>query len=136
MKFPKYLLIIGIIFVIVLIYVFVRDDSAEIIPLKENTCTYFFYGDGCPHCANVEPFLDDLEAKNPNVQIERFETWHDEVNNQIMKDYFDAYNVPSNQRGVPILFIADKFYVGDTPILDNLVNEIVVNEGAECPALE
>ena len=30
---------------------------------------YMFWGDGCPHCAKAKPFLEELAARNPNVEL-------------------------------------------------------------------
>ncbi|MCB9117692.1 MAG: thioredoxin family protein, partial [Caldilineaceae bacterium] len=30
---------------------------------------YFFWGDGCPHCAAAKPFLAELSQRYPSVTI-------------------------------------------------------------------
>jgi thiol-disulfide isomerase/thioredoxin len=37
---------------------------------------YFFWGDGCPHCAEEEPFLESLEKKYPQVNVVDYEVWY------------------------------------------------------------
>ncbi len=39
---------------------------------------YFFYGDGCPHCHDVMPFVDKLIEEGE--KIEKLETWKNEEN--------------------------------------------------------
>lgn len=36
---------------------------------------YFFWGDGCPHCAAAKPFLAQLKEKYPNVIVRDYEVW-------------------------------------------------------------
>jgi len=96
-----------------------------------STCVYFFYGQGCPHCAQVEPFIDDLEEAYPDLDIHRFEVYNNKSNAALLVNYFHAYNV--SQRGVPIVFVADQHYAGDAPIMNNLEQVILENPDAPCP---
>ena len=34
---------------------------------------YYFYGDGCTHCANIKPHLVALAAKYPNLELKQLE---------------------------------------------------------------
>ena len=34
---------------------------------------YFFWGDGCPHCANEKKFLDDMKKNHPGIIVESYE---------------------------------------------------------------
>ena len=36
---------------------------------------YLFWGDGCPHCAKKKPFLEEMAAQNPNIEVRAFEIW-------------------------------------------------------------
>jgi len=100
------------------------------------TCIYLFYGNGCPHCARVEPFINQLELKYQNLEIHIFEIYNNRSNALLLNNYFDAYNISEKERGIPAIFIANKYLIGDKPILENLENEIKNNEGAACPKLE
>lgn len=44
-----------------------------------------FYGEECPHCAKIAPFLARLE-KESGVKIERKEVWHNEANMNEMRE--------------------------------------------------
>ncbi len=99
----------------------------------DKICIYFFYGIGCPHCARVEPYIDELE-KNTNVHIHRYEIYQNRSNLLLLLQYFENYNVPENQRGVPAVFVGDTYYVGDKPILDNLPAKIKELEEVLCVA--
>ncbi len=99
-----------------------------------SVCFYFFYGEGCPHCAKVEPFIANLSS-NPNLEIHSFEVYRNSSNAKFLQELFDNYSVPQNERGVPIVFIGDKYFVGDVDILDNLEDEISSHSSLQCPGI-
>jgi cytochrome c biogenesis protein CcdA len=72
---------------------------------------YFFYGDGCPHCAAAEPFLKELQGRY-NFTVISHETWHNDTNKQIFEEFLSAYNVPKSSTGVPAFFMGSKYLVG------------------------
>jgi len=102
----------------------------------DQTCVYFFYGNGCPHCARVEPLIHQLESKYADLNIQRFEIYDNRSNIIILNDYFSSYNIGERDRGIPAVFIGNKYLIGDTPIIENLENEIKENPRAECPRLD
>lgn len=106
----------------------VRAETDEI-------CIYFFYGVGCPHCDKAYRYIQTLEERYPTLEVRRMKI-SDEI--QLVNDLYDSYNVPANEQGyVPILFIGEKYLLGDTPIIDNLESEIQDWEGGcACPGDE
>ncbi|HZV82843.1 MAG TPA: thioredoxin family protein, partial [Geobacteraceae bacterium] len=42
----------------------------------EKVTLHFFWGEGCPHCAEAEPFLDGLAKKYPALQIRSYEVYN------------------------------------------------------------
>lgn len=116
MRFYKYILA----FFAAFFFWFPAQFSQAAVPAVE-----FFYGEGCPHCANVEPFMRELEEKYPDVRFLTYEVYDNESNAQLLLRRYQAFNVPSDERGVPIVFFGDSFLVGDTPILRELEDMIV-----------
>ncbi len=95
---------------------------------EEKVEVSFFYGDGCPHCAKVEPVINVLKNKFPEVLFNNYEIYHNQDNALLMYKFYDEYKVPQDDRGgVPIVFIGDGYYMGDSPIIDNLENKIIKN---------
>lgn len=98
---------------------------------KEKINLYFFYGDGCPHCAKEEIFLDYLEKKKENIKVYRFEVWDDVDNAKLLKDVSKSLGVKVS--GVPFLVIGDKtvsgFYNGSTTgrKIENIIEDYEVN---------
>ena len=103
---------------------------------QESSCIYFFYGHGCPHCGKVVPYIEKIQEEDSSVEVKIFEVYNERENSVLLQDYFEAYDVPQNQRGVPVVFIGDSFLVGDTPILKNLEDKIEEFRGYGCPKLE
>ena len=71
---------------------------------------YLFYGDGCPHCAEEEKFLDSYLKKEKNAKLIKYEIWHSEENREILIKVQDKLN--NHESGVPYLIIGDKVIVG------------------------
>jgi len=64
-------------------FLFTASGATETQPVitgpTGNVSVYFFYGEECPHCRNVEPFLANLSKKYPQVTFSSFETWHNQT---------------------------------------------------------
>lgn len=71
---------------------------------------YFFWGDGCPYCAQQEVFHETLVAEYPNVVIHDFEVWNDADNRELMAAMAAAFSRPVT--GVPMTFIGDEAWTG------------------------
>src|SRR3989337_3855771 len=115
-----------------LLYLFLGRTAAA---LEVSSCVYYFYGEGCPHCANVKPVLDELEQKYPDLNIQRFEVWYNREDAARFQEVSTAYNVPEPW-GVPVVFIGEKYLSGDTLIIGGLESEILANPDAACPSAE
>jgi len=102
--------------------------SPKVLYADEKIQVNFFYGDGCPHCAKVEPVIDVLKTKFPQVVFNNYEIYHNQDNALLMYKFYDEYTVPKeDQGGVPIVFIGNEYFMGDKPIIDNLENKIIEN---------
>jgi len=92
---------------------------------EEPICIVYFYGIGCPHCAEVSPYLDDLEEKyGDKIDIYRLEIYHNTENYKIYNNFCGIVNLELEERGVPFIAISDKYFMGTSPIKNNLENEI------------
>ncbi|MEW6295181.1 MAG: cytochrome c biogenesis protein CcdA [Candidatus Diapherotrites archaeon] len=111
-------------------------STVHAIESEQAACVYFFYGNGCPHCARVEPFLEQLGQKYPELKIEKFEIYNDRQNALLLNKYFEAFGVPEIERGIPAAFVSKKYLIGDKPIIENLEGEISTVSSSECPSLE
>ena len=91
---------------------------------------YFFWGDGCPHCAKAEPFLKGLAEKYPGVTIQDYEVWYHPENQTTWADMAAKFNIDPS--GVPQIFIGDRYWAGYYEGFDPEIEAQVVkclNEG-------
>ncbi len=94
---------------------------------------YYFYGLNCPHCANVEPYINEMDEKYYQVEVKSFEVYFDADNKKILNDFVKRYGVKNE--GVPILFIGENVLLGENSIKDDLEQKILfyIENGAIDP---
>ena len=91
---------------------------------------YLFYGDGCPHCAAEEEFLDEYLKDKDNVKLYKYEVWYDKTNQEYLQKVQKKLN--NKQSGVPYTVIGDKVLLGymdgvTDVTIKNYVNEYLEN---------
>ena len=77
---------------------------------KEQVKLYFFHGDGCPHCAEEEKFLEKIEKKYKNVKIIEYEVWYNKSNAMLMNRVGGKYDASTNS--VPLTVISSTAITG------------------------
>lgn len=102
------------IFFVISLFIF---SSSKVLAQKESSI-YLFYGTGCPHCSQVDEFFTENDFYQ-KYQIEKKEIYFDRENALLFNQLLDLKQIPDNKRGVPLLLIGDKVFVGDTPIINN-----------------
>ena len=102
-----------IFFIIPIAFAIVPSAYAE-----ESNNIYFFYGEGCPHCAQIEEFFESENLYNI-YPIDKREIYFNRDNAILFNDLLDKLGVSNEARGVPTVIIGDKILVGDKPIIDN-----------------
>jgi thiol-disulfide isomerase/thioredoxin len=71
---------------------------------------YFFYSSTCPHCKAEYEFLDKIESKYPELNIQRYEV---SQNYQLFEEISKKYNtIPV---GVPRTYINGTIFLGFVP---------------------
>ncbi len=71
---------------------------------------YFFWGQGCPHCAKERSFLQELKLKYPQLEVKEFEVYYNQENLEFFKKVAQAYGFEA--LGVPATFIGEQVIVG------------------------
>lgn len=66
---------------------------------------YLFYGEGCPHCKELENFLDEYLEDKDNVKLYSYEVTNNDVNKTHLENIVKILNV--QVRGVPYLVIGN-----------------------------
>jgi len=98
---------------------------------------YFFWGQGCPHCAQEKPFLEELKQKYPELIVKEFEVYYNRENQELFKKVTQAYK--TQPVGVPMTFIGKDFVVGfgtketTGKQIENLIQNCLTNI---CPSPE
>ena len=104
------------------VFLLTRNDS-EHESVSKNLPDYhqYFWSETCPHCDNVNDFMDTWE------QSEFFEVEKIEVNESSEKTqlFFESgtqiCKTPANRLGVPLLITPEgECFSGDTPIIEYL----------------
>lgn len=73
----------------------------------------FFYSAICPHCDNEKEFLGKLEEKYPEIKINKYEVVSNTENKEILKDFYEKYNVLKSEMGVvPVTFTHARYFIG------------------------
>jgi cytochrome c biogenesis protein CcdA/glutaredoxin len=95
-----------------LVFAVIKPVSAFTNPTQTNigTTIYFFWGDGCPHCAEEEIFLEELKKEYPQMIVQDYEVWYDKDNQEILKKAAEIMGF--EPKGVPVTIIGDKVWVG------------------------
>jgi thiol-disulfide isomerase/thioredoxin len=98
----------------------VKDTSVE-----GNVTVYFFYGEECPHCHNVIPFIQNISKKYPDVDFRILETWHNETNQALSLSLHKKLGIQS--AGVPEVIVVGNNtpLVGDRAIPEQLEGVIL-----------
>ena len=113
----KRLLKLIILFLLLPITVFAldnyKDEVADIVgeEVEENVINvYLFRGDGCPHCAKAEEFLDEEYSDNDQVKVYDYEVWYDKDNAELYNEVQKHFKVEID--AVPFLVVGDTYFVG------------------------
>lgn len=100
-------------------------SAAKDTSVEGNVTVYFFYGEECPHCHNVIPFIQNLSKKYPDVDFRILETWHNETNQALSLSLHKKLGIQS--AGVPeVIVIGNNTpLVGDRAIPEQLEGVIL-----------
>lgn len=111
----------------------VLSDLTKEEVVKNKINIYFFYGDGCPHCAKEEKLLKILKEKYSDVIIiHSYETWGNSKNRDLMiraKEIVNAKGV--SQVSVPFTVISDKYFSGYSEYVGNELENLIKNYSSE-----
>ena len=97
---------------VLLIVIFMCPAVATPLSQKETgkVVLYFFWGDGCPHCAKEKIFLDVARKKYPQLEVKSYEVWHSGTNAVFFSQMLEAAGVKAS--GVPVTFIHTEVFAG------------------------
>lgn len=71
---------------------------------------YFFWGNGCPHCAHEKDFLEAIKNQYPRILVESYEVWQNPANARFFSQMTQSAGIRST--GVPVTFVDRRVFVG------------------------
>ncbi len=90
---------------------FVTVNSTLPIQASEQPVViYFFWGDGCPHCAAAKPVLEKMIQENPRLELRSFEVYNDTEGVQFFSALLSEMGF--EPRYVPTFIIGDQIFEG------------------------
>ncbi len=90
---------------------------------------YFFRGEGCPHCAQEEVFLQQMTAKyGDQLVIHEYEVWYHPENVTLLEKFAEKYGFEPS--GVPVTFIGNQYWVGFNDIKQQEI-ETAISSGIQ-----
>ena len=97
--------------IVLVIILFLLFFPIKVFGLEEdNIRLYLFYGDGCPHCAEEEKYLESIEDKYDYLEIVKLEVWYDDSNASFLDEVLKSFD--KNYRGVPVNIIGNTIISG------------------------
>ena len=86
---------------------------------------YLFYDNKCPHCAELEKYLDKYLEENKNVILNRYEVWENKENQEKYSKVHEILN--DNSSGVPYLVIGNNVITGfDSETTPERINNTII----------
>lgn len=114
-KIGSYLFLAGaLIFAVILAYIFLNVKQKN---NSDNQNTILFYGDSCPHCAEVEKYIADNNIKKKVSFIEK-EIYKNADNAKLLQEKAKGCGIKDADIGVPFLWLpSGNCYMGNDDII-------------------
>lgn len=98
------------------------QPSSSASPSQDSTVSQgdvvFFWGEGCPHCTNVEKFLESNKELDEKLKIKKIEVFKDINGQKLFLEKVKECKLETP--GVPVLYKDGKCTQGDQPIIEEL----------------
>ena len=91
---------------------------------KEKVNLYLFWGDGCPHCAAEQQYLNTIQDEFDNLTIIKYEVWYHDENNQLLKQIGDKTN--NTMTGVPVTIIGQTIIKGFSTSIEQKIRRAII----------
>jgi glutaredoxin len=93
-------------------------------PVAENMV--FYYGDGCPHCANVEKYFADNQVA-AKITFTKKEVYNNQANRNELIERATACGLAKDSIGIPLLWHDGQCVSGDTDIINFFEQKLKAN---------
>lgn len=103
-----------------------KDVVAPIAKIKSSNqiTIYLFHGDGCPHCAEEQKFLNQLKAEyKDKINIVKYEVWYNDDNERLYTEVKNFFN--TSPRGVPFTVVGEKYFSGYSSVVGQNIKSAI-----------
>jgi len=97
-------------------------NTNKVASLDDKT-PIFFYGNTCPHCADVEKWMKENKVEE-KVNIVKKEVYENKQNAKELESAATICKLPTDSIGVPFLYAEGKCYVGSPNVIGYLSEKI------------
>lgn len=109
------LMVVLVVIVGGLIWWGLQEDATK--PVLDQSVTTYFYGETCPHCHDVQKFLDENKI-DQKVSFVKREVWGDRSNATMMREAAGICSLETKDIAVPFLFSEGKCFIGTPKVVD------------------
>lgn len=102
--------------------VFAQGEQAPKHLMPKIKPIYYFYGDGCPHCAKVDKHFQE-KGYYQIYPIEKKEIYFDRSNALLYNGMLHSRGISTDERKVPTIILGQTILVGDRNITENFETE-------------
>lgn len=104
----------------------IKNNQPNFTKINNTSDLYYFYAKGCPSCAKMNLFLEQLKQKYPSLNIKKYEINFNQKNRELFQHISNSYN--TKIKGVPTIFIGKKVFVG----FNNQITKSIEKEIQRC----
>lgn len=117
-----------IILLIVGIVIWGMTSQNASAPIAEVNGTVYYYGAECPHCKNINKFLEENKISE-KVTFTKKEVWHDSGNAKEMMAVANQCGINKNDVGVPFIFDNGTCVTGEPDVKKFFSEKAGISEG-------
>lgn len=85
-------------------------ETKTVFAFEKEVNVYFFWSEGCPHCAKEKLFLEKLKQKYSEVKVYDFEIYRNSENRKLLTEVGKKLNVKVVR--IPFTAIGEKYFTG------------------------
>lgn len=97
----------------------ITEQNASPTIAIDNKIPVFFYGNTCPHCAEVEKWLEENKVEE-KITIVKKEVYDNQQNAKELTKAAENCGLPTDSIGVPFLYAEDKCFIGTPDVINYL----------------
>jgi glutaredoxin len=97
--------------------------SAQTLVQEQQLVIYFFYGDGCPHCAKAKPYLEGLPPRYPGLVLTEYEIYYNQENHILFMNMLKQFDL--DQVAVPTIFIGPYYLQGYSEAVNEDIEAVI-----------